>query len=360
MTKPILIAGTTSLSLNSLGIGVRIVDKAPTPPTESRAIGINPRSLQIFEKFGVAERIIEAGQRLNALCIRHPHRIAARIDLRRLKHERNYMIALPQSQTVAILSDALAARGVSIERATELTAFTQNPSGVACTLSTGEILEARCLLGADGAHSAVRKILELPFPGAAYEKDWHLADVRMTTPYPSDEVHIVILKGGLMLMITIGDGLWRIAANLENVKSLVPEGCTITETLWESSFKISHRQVPSYHQGSVFLAGDAAHIHSPAGGRGMNLGIEDAWVFANLLVLGKEAKYSDLRLPVGKAVVRQTDLITRVMSARNPGLTFMRNWILLPQMKIPAVANAIAYRMAALDRVDTDDHREMP
>jgi len=364
MNKSVLIAGagpvglSAALSLQSLGATVRIIDKAEGPPTESRAIGINPRSLQIFDKLGLSNRIIEAGTRLNAMTLHRSNRIVASVNLGRLEHKRNFMIALPQSHTVALLSEALEERGVAVEYGVELTDFEQNHTTVTCTLASNDSVIVDRLLGTDGAHSIVRKTLELPFPGAAYENDWHLADVRMTTPYATDEVHINLLKGGLLLMITIGDGLWRIAANLPDVKKRIPEGCTITETVWESSFKISHRQVPTYQDGNVFLAGDAAHIHSPAGGRGMNLGIEDSWTFANLLAQSDEDRYSDLRHPVGQAVVKQTDLMTRIMSARNPGLAFIRDWMFLPLIRIPAIQRAVAYRMTALDRVEAHDRGE--
>jgi 2-polyprenyl-6-methoxyphenol hydroxylase-like FAD-dependent oxidoreductase len=178
-----------------------------------------------------------------------------------------------------------------------------------------ESVSADVLIGADGAHSRVRDELDLAFPGSAYETEWGIVDARVATSLPLDEAHAFDLAPVLFAVIPIRENLVRFVCDHRDVLAHVPAQFEVLSVEWESSFRISHRQVETYQKESVFLAGDAAHIHSPIGARGMNLGIEDAAWLAWMIAEGKTERYTAERRPVGRRVIRTVDAATRVLAS---------------------------------------------
>jgi 2-polyprenyl-6-methoxyphenol hydroxylase-like FAD-dependent oxidoreductase len=219
-----------------------------------------------------------------------------------VQHRYNFMLALLQAETERTLEQRLAEHGIRVEWSTEFTGFDAAPDRVRARLvADGEerVVEARYLIGADGAHSAVRHALGLAFRGTTDPSPWWLVDVRMDWPFGTAELSLFARPAAVLGVIPIEPGLFRLVSNGPEPLELLPRGSNLREEVWRSAFRISYRQVASYQVGRVFLAGDAAHVHSPVGARGMNLGIEDGTVLARKIVQGGLETYSAERHPVG-------------------------------------------------------------
>jgi 2-polyprenyl-6-methoxyphenol hydroxylase-like FAD-dependent oxidoreductase len=220
-----------------------------------------------------------------------------------------FMLALPQSRTERILNEVLEGLGGAVEHRTALAGFEQRPGadGVRCRIAgpAGESeVVAKKLIGADGARSSVRAQAGIGFPGDSLDHDWTLADAVLDWPYPPHELHVFFDDAGFLFTITMGGGLFRLVSPDASPEARLPAGAKIKQENWRSSFRVHHRQVPAYQAGRVYLAGDAAHVHSPIGARGMNMGIADAATLAWLLSTGREAEYGALRHPVGARTIR--------------------------------------------------------
>lgn len=297
---------TAAIELTRRGVPVRIIDKAPDFADQSRAIGINPRTLAILEPCGASELLLQEGTRIGRANVRYPGGHIARLDVSRLKCPHPYMLALPQSRTERILGRVLKELGVTVEHDVSLVDYKQAKPGLRCELQGPDGVsfhEATHLIGADGSHSIVRDKAGIGFPGDTLKNDWILADIRMDWPFPTNELNIFIARKGFLFTITLGDDRFRIVSPSTAPESYLPNGVRIKETIWKSAFRVQHRQATTYQSGCVFLAGDAAHVHSPLGARGMNMGIADAATFAWLLTEGREDDYTRIRHPIGARTI---------------------------------------------------------
>ncbi|MEU1348469.1 FAD-dependent monooxygenase [Streptomyces sp. NPDC005795] len=357
----VLIAGAGPVGLSAAaelrrrGVACRLVDRLPARLPYAKAVGIQPRTLEIWDRMGLVRTVLEAAVPMRGQLIHVNGSEVARIDLA-LPPEVPYgFAALPQYETERILEDYVAERGTAIERGTELVSFAQDADGVAARLRTAggadEEVRARFLIGCDGAHSTVRKGLGLSFEGGAFAEEYMLADVVADWDLPygygvrashtgddgsTDDLLVCIPLPGpgryRMSMLVPpelstrpADGV-EVAHGLEGgrvprlpdiqavVDRLAPVPATLSRMRWASVFRISHRIVDRYGEGRVFVAGDAAHIHPPTGAQGMNTGIQDAcnlaWKIA-LVVRGEAGSalltsYDAERRPVGEEVVGRT------------------------------------------------------
>lgn len=370
MAHSILIAGagpsglTAAIELHRRGIPVRIIDKAPDFAGESRAIGINPRTLSILAPSGASERLLAESTKIERAYLHFDSSGSAasdsstargsrtaRLDFTELNSPYPFMLALPQSRTERILDDVLLGLGGRVEHETALTGFEETrgggpgADGVRCRIEgpsgASEVIVEH-LIGADGARSIVREQTGLAFPGDCLDHDWTIVDVVMDWPYPPNELHIFFNDTGFLFTITMGHGRYRLVSPDASPEARLPKGAVIKEELWRSSFRAHHRQVPSYQVGRVSLAGDAAHVHSPIGARGMNMGISDAATLAWLLSEQREADYSAIRHPVGKrtiAMVRRQTLQAASAS----------RW----QRRLASVVAPLALRVPAVHRFAT-------
>jgi 2-polyprenyl-6-methoxyphenol hydroxylase-like FAD-dependent oxidoreductase len=230
-------------------------------------------------------------------------------------------------------------------------------------------VQARFLIGADGMHSTTRKAAGIAFRGGAYEQSFVLADVTMDWPLAASEVQLFFSPDGLAVVAPLPGGHHRIVATVneaperptsEYVQALLaargPGNTTIKSIAWSSRFRVQHRLATHYRRDAIFLVGDAAHVHSPAGGQGMNTGIQDAMDLANSLkaVLSGSADVSTLdgyekrRRPIAQGVVSLTDRMTRVATLRNPGVRLLRNVAITVALSIPALKRKLAMRIAEL------------
>lgn len=361
------------------GVRCRIIERAPERAQTSRALAIFPRTLEAFETMGLSERFLAGGHRIHGLSLYHREDRIAQIELTSVPSPYPFVLALPQSETERFLSENLAAAGVEVERNLELTSLTQTSEMVRAVLqhSDGreEIVETSWLIGCDGAHSSTRHQLGMQFEGAQYEESFILADVQLDSSLARDRLHLFFAEEGILGIIPFAPNRCRIIANippesrnqtlpdvtLGDVQGLIDRrasaACRVSDPVWLSRFDISHRKVRQFRQLRVFLAGDAAHIHSPAGGQGMNTGIQDAcnlaWKLA-LVVRGISpaqllGSYHLERNPVASGVINLTDRITRLATVRSSVAQSVRDFLLPMVSGIDFVGEKIADRLAELD-----------
>jgi 2-polyprenyl-6-methoxyphenol hydroxylase-like FAD-dependent oxidoreductase len=345
-------AGPTGLTMAAElarhGARCRIIEASPAPATTSRAIVIHARTLELFAAMGIADRVIAAGRKIHALQMVADGRAVFRLSLDPLDTPYPFTLGLSQAETERFLTEHLQQLGVTAERAARLTRFTQDADGVTAAVQRGdgteESIRAAYLVGCDGAHSTVRQALSLAFEGAPFPETFALADVKLTGNLPEDEIALFLHAEGLLLCVPLPGGRCRIIADLSHAEAAQPPpeptfaqiqqifaqrgpgDVTLTDPLWISAFRIHHRKVNEYRVERVFVAGDAAHIHSPAMGQGMNTGIQDAinlgWKLAGVL-RGRALpvlldSYGAEREPVAREVITLTGRVTEIATLRQP------------------------------------------
>ena len=324
-------AGPTGLSaalfLADRGQGVRIVDRGGGTSVHSKAFGVNPRTLALLEGTGVTERLLASGRRMDAVNAWRKGSGRARrlfqIDLSEVEHRYPFMLVHSQAKSEATLAEAVGDRGIEVEWGVEMTSASVDAETVSATLrradGSEETTSAPLLLGADGPRSTVRKALGVDFLGSAYEEPWKLYDIELDVPLDRDEAHVFLLDDGGMFVVRLEEDVWRVLGNVPDLLDRLPEGTQTGRVVWESDFGISHRVAARFSAGRACLAGDAAHIHSGLGARGMNLGVEDAFVYASLVADRRVGDYDALRRPVVRDLMEQIERMTDVPR----GQTFM-------------------------------------
>lgn len=366
---------TLAIQLLSRGVTTRLIDQDPGLPKLSRAIGIQPRTMETLDMMGVADRLLKIGHRGLRTNVYVGGRRQAGIDMTCADSEYAFIVHLPQNRTEEVLRSRLAELGGSVESGTELLGFVQDADAVTATLEDGEGREvqvtASYLVGCDGAHSAVRRLLDVSFEGQPYPFDWLLADTELDGVGRNDEVHVYWGPGGQPLgLIPIDGRLWRVSApmpaerggtapTLEEIQGLVdargPGGIVVHDPETLTCFRCQCRSTDAYRRDRVFLAGDAAHIHAPTGAQGMNLGINDAanlgWKLA-YVVAGRSPdtlldSYGAERRPAAQEVMAFTDRMVRFVLETSPLKRALRKAI-MPLMRTPRMRRRLANRMAQL------------
>ncbi len=253
------------------------------------------------------------------------------------------MLALSQAASERLLAETLEEAGGGVERGMKLVDCRTSSMGVEAVLepTTGgarEVVQCPWLLAADGAHSTAREKLGINFAGSSFQREWYLADVPLRTKLAADHGHVILLEDGAFLFMLrvvdpetsgqTGEPVWRVMGNRPDPLCQLVQAEPAGPPIWSSSFHISHRIAATLAVGGVFFAGDAAHLHSPVGARGMNLGLEDAWVFAQLARAGRLSDYDRLRRPVDRRVVSLVEFFSRIISAESPLDRFVRSFVL--------------------------------
>jgi len=351
-------AGPTGLTLASelvhRGLSVRVIDAAEMPLPTSRATAVHARTLEILHRMGVAEALVARGQKLRGATFWSGGETIARVDFSELDSAFPFLLCVPQNETESALQALLERLGGKVERGVSLRSFRQDGSGVTAVLTradASETVRASWMVGCDGAHSTVRKGLDLAFEGDAYEDRFLLADVKIDWDTRDDRVATYFAPDGVVACLPLPGGRWRLivsapagddsaaAPTLAEVQSLFASrtgsGGVLSDLAWSTRLNIHCRQVEQYRDDRVFVAGDAAHIHSPVGGQGMNTGIQDAhnlaWKLAQVhLGLARSRlldSYHDERHAVGQAVLRGTDAATRAATTPRPSGRAVRDQV---------------------------------
>jgi 2-polyprenyl-6-methoxyphenol hydroxylase-like FAD-dependent oxidoreductase len=320
---------TAAVELVRRGIMPRIVDRKPEPSPLCRAVGINAHSLTLLEESGVSERLLAEGMRVGRARMHDGATPIGEIRLDLAPHKYNFMLCLPQDRTESILLERFRALGGDVEFGVSLDGLTLAGETASVTLNHDadqrvEEAEYATVLGADGARSTAREAAGLSYDGFDLDGAWGVADVD-SAAWPHQEMFCgFLLPGGdFVVILPIQQNRYRVVANRENPLALVPGGMPVDNIRREASFDIAIRQAPSYRQGAVLLAGDAAHCHSPAGGRGMNLGMADACSFARRYSENDLDGYSVERHRHGKATIAASEAGRRNVMAGNPAARFM-------------------------------------
>lgn len=359
--KSILIAGagptglTLALELARRGLKSRLVAKAagPTPIHESRALGVNARTLTLLEASGVSAMILAKARRLTKFKILAAGKPLATVEIETFRSRYCPIQILPQGATERLLLQKLSEFGIVPEWSTEVTVLSGDVKKPVITLQKAdgrtETVEPDMLVGADGAHSVVRKTFGFSFPGNAIENRFFLADYRYAQAVDTSFVEMNLLNPGIIGRLPVSEDTLRYLSMDEDFETRIDHPAMVAERTWSSEFRISFRHVETMSNGAVFLAGDAAHVHSPAGARGMNLGIEDACWLAWLISEGREQDYSSLRIPAVKTVLKDTRRNTAFITLKNPVLTGIRSMLLPLVNHIPGMSAAFLRNAAGQD-----------
>lgn len=366
-------AGPTGLTLASAltarGIATTIIDRQAAGANTSRAAVIHARTLEVLEPLGVSDSLVALGVQARRFTIRDRDRVLVPIGFADLPTRYPYTLMVSQAVTEQVLLERLVALGGRVMRPRKLTSLRQDDMGVDAQLDDGRTLRARFVVGCDGMHSAVRDSTGIAFEGGSYGESFLLADVRLSGGVPTDEVILYFSPRGMVVVAPLPDGVHRIVAPVDDaperpdarfVQELLDERGPVRapvrvlgEPIWGSRFRVHHRIADRYRAGRVVLAGDAAHVHSPAGGQGMNMGILDAMHLADALKCAIEGDLAALdvygaeRRPIAGEVVALADRLTRLATVP-PSLRLLRNLLLRLLSVLPAVRRNLAWRLSGL------------
>ena len=380
-TTDVLIAGAgptglaLACTLAAEGVSFLLVERLAEGANTSRAAVVHARTLEVLEELGVADRLRAAGQIVPRFTLRDRDRVLATLSFDRLPTRYAYTLMMPQEITEGVLLDRLRELGADVYRPFTLSDVRQDADGVAVTVAADgqppQAVRARYVAGTDGMHSTVRERAGIGFTGDRYEHSFVLADVRMNWPLRADEVMLFVSPDGLVVVAPLPGGRHRIVATVDeapehpgiaDVQHLLDTrgpatgSVRVHEIVWSSRFRVHHRLADRYRAGRILLAGDAAHVHSPAGGQGMNTGIQDGVALGHALaaVIGGRAderqldSYERTRRPVAARVVAFTDRMTRMATLRTPRSRAARNAMIRLIGRMPPVRRWLAAELAGL------------
>lgn len=360
--------------LNRHGLTCRIIEKKAHLSDKSKALGLHIRTLDLFADCGLLDAVLKQGLKVNGVTFKSHNRNLGKLDFTGIEANRHFLIDLPQDKTERILYDALVQKAIQVEWNSELVELLQSENNVSATIKhpdgSEEIIKSRWLIACDGAHSTVRHHCNLEFIGAEYHQNWWLADLLIHWDQPQDQMVIYPSKYGPLACFPMGDKRYRLVLTappddnrdpeLSDIEAAFHErakdDAVLSDPVWITKFYIHHRQIQTYRHGRIFFAGDAAHIHSPMGGQGLNTGLQDVYnlVWKLALVQKKQAKswildsYHLERYPVGHQVLKDTDKMTRMILLKNPLLIKIRNVFMSFLLSFAFVRHSLASKIAEL------------
>ena len=287
---------TVAFELARLGFKPTVIDKRDSASTLSRAVGITPRSLELLSHSGVANALIEEGIPMDGLRVYHGQKLNLQMDLRSKKTFHPNLVCLPQDRTETIIADGLKQHDVAVQYGVQLEDLNETPEGVVARFNNGEEKVFDHVIGADGIRSTVREKAGIAYPGFDLKEKWSIADVDLAEwRHPNCLTVVQAGPGTVAVVVPIGESRYRVVASRENALEAMPLPLDVTNIRREGAFDISVRMAETLSTGKIHLAGDAAHCHSPVGGRGMNLGIADAVELAQRIVSGQLEGYTEAR-----------------------------------------------------------------
>jgi 2-polyprenyl-6-methoxyphenol hydroxylase-like FAD-dependent oxidoreductase len=335
-------AGPTGLALAvtlaSAGLDFVLLDRQPEGANTSRAAVVHARTLEVLDALEVSAELVGRGVKLDRFAVRDGARRLLTVSFATLPTPHPYALMVPQYETEDVLLDRLHALGGQVHRPCEVAAVAADGAGATLTLTDGRTLRARHVVGADGMHSVVREASGIGFTGSAYPESFVLADVMMHWAPGPQEVSLTFGPAGLLVVAPLPGDRYRVVTTVNEAPQTpdlavvqrmlderAPGQARVTDLEWSSRFRVHHRLADHFRAGPFLLAGDAAHVHSPAGGQGMNTGIQDAHVLGRALATGTLGDYEARRRPVAERVVTLADRMTRVATVRNPAARGLRN-----------------------------------
>jgi 2-polyprenyl-6-methoxyphenol hydroxylase-like FAD-dependent oxidoreductase len=355
------------------GLRWRLVETRSSQSEHSKALAIFPRTLEIFDMAGVVDPFLEKANRVTSVAVVTHERTLAHMRFTPEETPYPFVAMVPQDATERLLVEELGRKGGAVEYETTFVSAAEQGDCVNVTLDRkGEPIKltASFVVGCDGAHSAVRHLLSLPFEGAEYEDSFMLADIETNETLPADEMQLCPSEQGPVAIFPMSATRRRIVAIIENIEGDAPSLDLVRKVLaqrapsgiearalhWSSYFRIHHRQVAQLRVGRIFIAGDAAHIHSPFGGQGMNTGLHDVWnlVWKLDLVLhgrGNERlleSYSVERRPVIKQVIETTDFLTKALGTPSKLAQNLRNAVIPMVSRLAPFQHAFVHRLSEL------------
>jgi 2-polyprenyl-6-methoxyphenol hydroxylase-like FAD-dependent oxidoreductase len=394
VTDAVLICGAgptglmLALRLARSGVPVRIIDAAPTPGTTSRALVVHARTLEFYRQMGMAEDLLAVSLPFTAINLWVRARQVGHVALGEIGRGLSpfpYMVVCTQDRHEQFLIDGLARERVTVERPAELLDFTQTADGVRASLRNAsgheETFDAPYLAGCDGARSRVRAVLGEDFPGGTYSRAFYVADVEATGPVMNGELHVALddaeflgifpLRGGrtarLIGSVEVHEDA-RASLRWDDVGHTAVErmGITVERVNWFSTYRVHHRVASHFQKGRAFLLGDAAHIHSPVGGQGMNTGIGDAvnlaWKLADVLQGRAPAalldSYEPERIAFARRLVATTDRAFALVTSPGRRARFVRTAIaprVLPNLVRFAAVRRFMFRAVSQTAIEYRD-----
>jgi 2-polyprenyl-6-methoxyphenol hydroxylase-like FAD-dependent oxidoreductase len=355
------------------GLRSRIIEANSGQSLHSKALAIFPRTLEIFDMAGLAPDFLRLANRVRSVAaMSHDHALA-RIRFEPDDTPYPFISMVPQNVTEELLAQALERKGTEVEYNTRFFSMNESLDVVSVVIEKDgkqEQIRARYVVGCDGAHSAVRRSLGITLDGGEYDMPFMLADIETNQDLPADELQLCSSAHGPIAIFPMSATRRRVVATVERtegdaptleftqrlLQQRAPKTLQAIKLYWSSYFRIHHRHAFQLRSGRVFLAGDAAHIHSPFGGQGMNTGLQDVWNLVWKLELaargsGSEAlleSYSEERVPMIEEVIEATDRLTKALGTPSTLAQLLRDSAIPILSRIPAFGHAIVERLSGL------------
>ncbi len=371
-------AGPTGLTLAAdlqrRGVTALILDRLLEGENTSRAAVVHAHTLEVLEPLGVTQTLVREGLKVPIFRVRDRDATLLTLDFKEIQSAYPFALMCPQNRTETILLDRLRVLGGDVFRPAEVKDVGLSSTGAHITVAAGGIvqtIQTAWLIGCDGMHSRVRDACGIQFSGSAYEQTFILADVHMEWPISRDEVALFFSANGLVVVAPLPGDRFRVVATVDNppanpsiddVQAILDtrgpqkSRALVQECVWASRFRVHHRLTESPRKGRVLLCGDAAHVHSPAGGQGMNTGIQDsmslAEVFTEVLRGAPDNRLNEWaakRHEIAEGVVTLTDRMTRVATLHSATARSLRNAAIVLAGHLPFLTGSLARTIAELD-----------
>jgi 2-polyprenyl-6-methoxyphenol hydroxylase-like FAD-dependent oxidoreductase len=360
-----------AVTLAESGVDAVVLDQLDEAANTSRAAVVHARTLEVLDELGLADELIAKGEVMGRFVMFDGPRKVASISFDGLPTRYPFALMVPQDVTEATLLAKLRSLGNDVHRPYRVSTVDNRADGVMVTATDAGGVEhtiaADYLIGADGMHSVVREQAGIGFTGGRYAESFVLADVRMTWPVSRKDVTLHLSTEGITVVAPLPGDRFRVVATVteapqhptaDDIQAILrargPQGTIeVHDVAWSSRFHVHHRVADHFRAGRILLAGDAAHVHSPAGGQGMNTGIQDAVALGRLLVRALNGEdvldqYETTRRPVALGVVAFTDRMTRMATLTSAPLRAARDIALPVLTRVPALRRRIAYQLAEL------------